>query len=253
MIADKDGLLSSYPRTRPALPPRHARIYWEEYKTNRGVHGGMIYKATAGLESWMHRRIAGPARGDRILELGGGTLNHLPYESAHSVYDVVEPYCQMYEESPHRNRVGRFYRDISEVPADSTYDRILSVAVLEHLEDLPAVLAAAALLLGQGGVFQAGIPAEGGLAWGLAWRLSTGIAYRLRTGLSYGPLMRHEHINSAEEIVGLASLLYESVSVDWFPLPSVQMAFYGYLECRLPYRHRCEAVLANTQVDDARS
>jgi len=77
------------------------------------------------------------------------------------------------------------------------YDRVLSVAVLEHLGEMPAIIAASARLIRQGGVFQAGIPAEGGLLWGLAWRLTTAIAYRARTGLAYAPVMRHEHLNTA--------------------------------------------------------
>ena len=57
----------------------------------------------------------------------------------------------------------------------------------------------AALRLEADGVFQAGIPSEGGFLWGIAWRLSTGISYYLRTGLGYGVVMRHEHIDSAFE------------------------------------------------------
>lgn len=34
----------------------------------------------------------------------------------------------------------------------------------------------------------------------MAWRLSTGVGFWLRNKLPYGVLMRHEHVNDAEEI-----------------------------------------------------
>ena len=50
---------------------------------------------------------------------------------------------------------------------------------------------------------QACIPSEGGAFWWLSWRLSTGMSYYIRTGLDYGVAMRHEHVNTAPEIVAI--------------------------------------------------
>ncbi|HKM64065.1 MAG TPA: methyltransferase domain-containing protein [Acidisphaera sp.] len=239
------ALLGSYPRARPALSEAHQRIYIEEYRRNRGAYGGALFRVTAALESWMHRRIAQRQTGDRLLELGAGTLNHLRYEPALQ-YDIVEPLPALYEHVADFDRVAKAYVSIADIPEQTRYSRIISVAVLEHVEDLPRVVAHSGLLLDRNGIFQAGIPAEGGLLWGLAWRMTTGIAYRLRTGLSYAPLMHYEHVNTAAEIIAIIRYCFAAVTVSWFPLPHRHLSFYCYIEARNPDTDRCKRLLTAT-------
>jgi len=108
---------------------------------------------------------------------------------------------------------------------------------------LPAELARCALMLEDGGIFQAGIPSEGGCLWGLAWRLSTGFSYRLRTGLDYGALMRHEHVNRADEIIAMLRHFFGVVQVWRFPLNFHHLSFYAYIDARNPNVPACEAYL----------
>jgi hypothetical protein len=239
-MTEIDTLLASYPRRRPPLPLANARLYVDEYKINRGTSGRALYRVTANLEAWMHRQVAARAQGQRLLELGAGTLNHRTYEPINLIYDIVEPLAALYESSISLTQIGKIYSDISEVPVSPGYDRIVSIAVLEHLENLPAIIAASSLRLAPGGVFQAGIPAEGGFSWGLAWRITTGISYSLRTGLAYGPVMRHEHINDAVEIIALLRYFFREVRVRWFPFPARHLAFYGYVEARAPRLECCK-------------
>ena len=233
-----EALLSSYPRSRPSLGPAHAAIYAEQYKLNR--EGGSVADGAAQkLEQWMHRKVAA-CDGGPILELGAGTLNHLRFERGGEPYDIVEPFRQLYAGNPELARIRNAYDSVTEVPADSRYRRIVSIAVLEHLTDLPRDLACAALRLDADGVFQAGIPSEGGFLWWLGWRGATGLAYFLRTGLDYGVVMRHEHVNKAKEIEALVRLLFAQVSVCRFPTPFHQLSFYAYLEARRPRRDLAE-------------
>jgi hypothetical protein len=238
-MTDISTLLASYPRARPPLPPASARLYIDEYKLNRGVNARGLYRVTAWLESWMHRRVASSAAGSTLLEIGAGTVNHRQFEEHASVYDIVEPLPALYAGSPEIARVDHIYASIHDVPAAPLYDRIFSVAVLEHVEDLPAHVAACALRLADRGVFQAGIPAEGGMVWGLAWRMTTGLSYRLRTGLPYAPVMRHEHVNTAVEIIAIVRHLFDDLKISWFPLPALHFAFYAYIEARRPKSDRC--------------
>lgn len=222
-----EQLIKSYPRDRPLLSPLHQRIYEQEYKQNR--QGGTLTTAIAQkLESWMHKKIATHVSGN-VLELGAGTLNHVPYEKSRD-YDVVEPFHSLYSESSYLHRIRNIYASIHDIPASHTYSRIISIAVLEHIQDLPDVLIKAHELLEDGGVFQAGIPCEGGLLWGLAWRMTTGLAYRLRTGLSYSAIMRHEHINNYFEITRLTEHIFKNIRISYFPTPWVHCAFYAYIE-----------------------
>ena len=230
MDARTRELLASYPRSRPPLSEAHRARYLLDYRQNRDGSTAATSLARR-MEAWMHRRVA--ARGEAggtILELGAGTLNHVPYESGWARYDVVEPFAELWQGSPLVERIANRYRSVFEVPAGARYDRVFSIAVLEHLTDLPAVLARCAELLGPGGIFQAGIPTEGGLLWGLGWRCVTGPAYRLRTGLDYASLMRHEHVNRAREIVALVGHFFGGVKVARYPAPMHHASFYSYLE-----------------------
>jgi len=198
----------------------------------------------ARLESWMHKTMAKCGGGERILELGAGTLNHMPYEPKAKIYDIVEPFEELWKDSPLRSQVTNNYADITDIPPDRLYDRLLSVAVLEHLTDLPSMVARSAMLLSQSGRFQAGIPSEGGFLWGMAWRCTTGVAYRLRTGLNYGMLMRHEHVNTAAEIIAVVRYFFADVWIRRFPLPFANLSFYTVLDACGPRQDRCAAFLA---------
>ena len=111
----------------------------------------------------MQRRVAEGVTGGDLLEIGAGNLNHVPYLPEDCSYDVVEPFQELWRDSAHRSRVRHVYSDVREIPPGAHYDCIFSVAVLEHLTDLPFILARSGLLLREGGTFRAGFPSEGGL------------------------------------------------------------------------------------------
>ena len=192
----------------------------------------------------MHRQIAGRSLlRQRILEIGAGTLNHLRYEPEAATYDVVEPFSALYENSQELDRTNAIFRDIADIPSTNRYDRIVSVAVLEHVEDLPTLLAFNGLLLGSEGLSQHAIPSEGAFLWGLGWRCTTAISYRARTGLDYARLMRWEHINNASEIECLVRHFFRDVSIVRFPIAVFHLSFYTCIEARHPLRERCLAHL----------
>lgn len=223
---------TSYPRERPALSDRHSEIYAEQYRINRDGET-LADGAAQKLEEWMHRRIAS-RQGGPVLELGAGTLNHLRFEENLAAYDVVEPFRELYEGRSELARVRNVFETVVDVPAERQYRRIVSIAVLEHLPDLPGDLARSVLLLEDGGVFQAGIPSEGGLLWWCGWRFSTGLSYYLRTGLDYGVVMRHEHLNDAREIETAVRHFFDQVTIKRFPTPFHHLSFYAYVEATGP-------------------
>jgi len=229
------ALLSRFPKARPPLPPRLQEIYAAQYKENREGESTAASLAQK-LEQWMHRQVAADVADGRAaatLELGAGTLNQLPFEPASAPYDIVEPFSDLFAGSPRLARVRDIFADIGEVPADRRYDRITSVAALEHICDLPVVMARAARRLNPGGVFRAAIPSEGGLLWKLGWSLTTGLEFRLRHGLDYGDLMRHEHVNAAWEIEALAKALFGDVSIRSFGIGR-QASLYRFIAARAP-------------------
>jgi hypothetical protein len=231
-------LLASFPRKREPLTPAHEACYVKEYRANR-LGRGILFSITATLESWMHRKVAAEGNSAPILELGAGTLNHVPFEPLASHYDAVEPFREFWQGSPYHSRIRSLYNDIRDVPDHHRYDRIIAIAVLEHLLDLPYVVAHCGTLLTPGGRLRVGIPTEGGALWGLAWRCTTGIAYRLRTGLNYANVMRHEHVNDATEIVLVLRHFFEEVGLSRFPLPIFHLSFYTCVDAGRVRRDRC--------------
>jgi SAM-dependent methyltransferase len=232
------ALLRRFPKHRPPLPEPHRNRYVLDYRDNRQGRAG-IARFVAKLEAWMHRVVAA-VDGTTILELGAGTLNHLPFEPAANLYDVIEPFHQLWADSPHKGDVDHFYDDIRDIPQNARYDKIISIAVLEHLTDLPDVVAICAQHLAPGGAFVAGFPSEGGVGWYSAWRFGTGAAYRLRTGLSYVPLMRHEHVNNAQEIESIVRLFFHTTALRRYPLPFFQTSLYSVITAREPDLRTCD-------------
>lgn len=234
---DIDALLRSYPRTRAPLSPAHERIYAEQYRLNRDG-ARPVENMAQRLERWMHHQVANVGGGP-ILELGAGTLNHRCYEQPDVEYDVVEPFHALFEGRPEVRQVREFFNTTASIPPERRYRRIISIAVLEHMTNLPADVAEAALRLEPDGVFQAGIPSEGGFLWWMGWRFSTGISYYLRTRLDYGVVMRHEHVNSAPDILAIVRHFFHDVRLKRFPFPGHHLSFYTYLEARRPRPDVC--------------
>jgi hypothetical protein len=241
-MTDVERLIGTYPRERPPLSDAAKTIYETEYTLNR-TGGRSVEGLAKKLESWMHRKVA-TVGGDPILELGAGTLNHIKYESPAGRYDVVEPFASLYRGRPEAAKVNKFYPSQKDIPEQQRYARIVSVAVLEHMADLPRELAQSSLRLEDNGVFQAGIPSEGGFLWWLGWRCTTGVSYWLRNRHDYGIVMRHEHLNKASEIVALVRYFFADVSINRFPIAHSHLSFYAYIEARQPRRDRAERLIA---------
>jgi hypothetical protein len=239
MQGDRGGglanVLARFPKARPTLPPKLAAIYTRQYLENRA---GATPAASLSqrLERWLHRQVAADVRDGApkaTLELGAGTLNQLAFEPPSDAYDIVEPFEALYRDAPARTRIRDIFTDVSEIPAGRSYARITSAATLEHICDLPLVLARAARLLTDGGVLRAAIPSEGGLLWRLGWMFTTGLEFRLRHGLDYGLMMAHEHVNDALEIETLVAALFEEVEVKSFGLGR-QLSLYRFIAARRP-------------------
>lgn len=238
-----EWLYKNFPKRRPALPEAYQALYIDEYKRNRGNHSPKL-SLKQKLEQWMHHKVANvTAPKGALLEIGAGTLNHITWEDTTCPYDIVEPFTALFEEKEERTRLRNIYHNIFDISTDTEYSKIFSVAVLEHLINLPKVVAKSALLLSDDGVMINGIPSEGGLLWYLAWRFGTGISFRMRTGLSYTKLMRYEHVNNADEILCVLRIFFNNVQYTRFPLPLLHGSFYTFIHASLPNKRRAQQFL----------
>jgi hypothetical protein len=236
----------AFPKKRNPLPPEYEAIYLRHYRNSREGNSQILSLAQRA-ERWMHRQVARDVRDGAArstLEIGAGTLNQLPYEPATTPYDIIEPFRELYESSPHLPRLGHIYDDISQLPATARYARITSIAVLEHVANLPELVARSGLLVTEAGQFRAGIPSEGTILWRLGWQLTTAVDFRARHGLDYKVLMRYEHVNTAAEIEQVLRYFFADVRRRVFGLHPI-LSFYQFFACSTPRVERCTTYLEN--------
>ena len=180
-----------FPKSRPQLSKEYLAIYEEHYKNNRDGKG-LTNFLSSYMESWAHKIISEKKnKSDKILEIGAGTLNHVKYEKNFNVYDVVEPFKNLFLDSLERTKVNNIYNSIFEIK-NTQYDRIISIMTFEHLENLPEIVRKCKEILKKDGVMQIAIPCEGEFAFKLGWKLTTGLSFRFKYGLDYSKIMKHE-------------------------------------------------------------
>lgn len=223
-----------YPKTRFPLSKEIQKIYKQHYKLNRDgdtTASGLAQK----MERWLHRKVSSDVaflHDKKTLEIGAGTLNQLKHEQS-DCYDVVEPFKDLFIDSPELKKVRTIYQDIDEIDISNKYDRITSIATFEHITDLPKVIAKTCLLLESNGSLRTSIPNEGTFLWTLGWRMTTGLEFKLKYGLDYGNLMKHEHVNTAQEIEEVLNYFYAINKCTVFGL-NKRIGLYRFYESRNP-------------------
>lgn len=240
------AMLDNYPKIRDPLPDAYRAIYQKHYKENREGTSSASSIASK-MERWMHKQVAldsaSITNATETLEIGAGTLNQLGFEPDRGSYDIVEPFTELYEQSPLAHRIRNVYADINQLPNLQYYDRITSVAAFEHICNLPEVIATCGMRLNPKGQLRIAIPSEGTWLWTLGWKLTTGLEFRLRHGLDYGLLMRHEHVNSAKEIDALLHYFFATVRPRVFGLCK-GISFYQFFACSNPILAHCDEYLS---------
>jgi hypothetical protein len=231
---------NDFPKKRPILPNDYKKIYKSNYKENRE---GQTFFSSLSLkaESWQHVQAAkdilqSPHK--TTLEIGAGTLNHLPYEPDTASYDIIEPQKELYENSELLGHVRNIYSDINEIPPSSKYDRIVSCNAFEHICNLPEVVAYCGLLLEKDGVMRIGVPSEGTFLWTLTWKLTRGIEFKLKHGLDYDVLMKYEHVNTAREVENVLRYFFRKIQTKVLGI-NKSLSLYQFYTCTEPIEKKC--------------
>jgi hypothetical protein len=244
-MEDINAILSRFPKTRSVLPAGFQEIYMRHYRQNREGETPAS-SLSQKMETWLHRKVAADVvkhHDKSTLEIGAGTLNQLKYEKT-CPYDIVEPFAELYHNSPFLDQIRQVYNDIGDIDLSAKYDRITAIATFEHLTDLPRVVAKTCLLLNTGGCLRVSIPNEGTFLWQLGWKLTTGIEFRIKYGMDYGLLMAHEHVNTADEIDQILNYFYSKVDCSCFGIHK-SIAFYRFYECSGPMTGKASDFLKN--------
>jgi SAM-dependent methyltransferase len=163
----------------------------------------------------------------RTLEVGAGLGEHLLYEKLtpeqEREYVALDARENMIERLktrfPHVATCVGDCQTRLDFP-DEHFDRILAINVLEHLPDLPrAVEQFHRLCHKRSGFLSAVIPCEGGLAYGLARRISAQRIFERRYRCPYKLFIGREHINVPTEILEELGRRFTLVSRTYFPFP----------------------------------
>jgi len=234
------SILNAFPKKRNPLPPEYQAIYEQHYLINRNGKS-ITTKLSQLMEGWLHRKVAEDINARNCeknslhtLEIGAGTLNQLLFERQKGSYDIVEPFKALFASSPLLARIRNVYSDIAEVN-NYNYDRITSIAVFEHLLDLPSVVSQAAIRLSPNGKLLVGIPNEGSLLWWLGTQF-TGFGFQKRYKLKYNKLMEYEHVNTADEVELVIRYFFDDVSISSFGI-SKNLSFYRFIYARSPRKN----------------
>ena len=228
-MSDYNKNLNLYPKKRINLDLNYKKIYENHYIHNREGKGIGNYLSKV-MESWMHKKVASVIKKD-ILEIGAGNINHLRYEKNYLNYDIVEPFENLYRNNPQKKKIRNIFNSLHQV--NNKYDKIISIAVLEHLTDLPNEIQLCKKLLKDDGIFQVAIPCEGEFAFKLGWMLTTAISFKLKYKLDYSRIIEYEHVNTMDEIITILKHHFNIKKIKRSPfiLPFKNLSFYAYLEC----------------------
>jgi SAM-dependent methyltransferase len=225
MTDPRRGATARWPKTFPPLTAEQQRIsndfmkHWHEVLPQRF---GLIERFNHGYPV----RHA-PAHFRRTLEIGAGLGEHLHYEkltpAQEENYHALElrenMSRQISERFPRVRAISGDCQQRLDFP-DGYFDRILAIHVLEHLPDLPATVREMHRLCDPNtGIFSVVLPCEGGMAYGLARRISAQRIFEKRYQQPYGWFIEREHINLPHEIFEELERFFQITHRSFFPLP----------------------------------
>jgi SAM-dependent methyltransferase len=196
-----------------------------------------------GLAPWVLKRTHalierpfGPdKRFDSVLEIGAGTLAHLPFVrhrfSRYVASDFDETVIESVKNGPLPNGVELMKLNGSELPFDDNrFDRLIATHVLEHIPSPHLALQEWVRVLRPGGVLSLILPCDPGWLWRLGRTFGPRRAAQ-KAGLPYDYYMAREHVNS---IFGLHQILkyhFPVRQVFWWPsripLPDTNLIYAG--------------------------
>jgi SAM-dependent methyltransferase len=216
---------AKWPKVLPPLSPEQKRIndefmeYWHEVLPN----------SYSIADQFNHKYAVqhAPENFQRTLEVGAGLGEHINYEKL--TPDQQRNYVAL---DARENMIDRLKERFPQVRGylgdcqtrldfvDGYFDRIIAINVLEHLPDLPRAVDEMHRLCDKKiGVFSVVIPCEGGLAYGLARRISAQRIFEKRYKVPYKLFIGREHINVPEEIYEELDRHFQIVHRTFFPIP----------------------------------
>lgn len=171
----------------------------------------------------------------QVLEVGAGTLAHLPF-IRHSferyiASDFDQSVLDAVKDMPRPEGVELLKLDGASLPfEDDSFDRLIATHVLEHVPFPHLAVEEWVRVLKPGGVLSLILPCDPG--W--AWRVGRYLGPRKQAqqaGLPYDYYMAREHINSIFNLDQILKYHFPKRDVTWWPLrlplPDLNLIYAG--------------------------
>lgn len=184
----------------------------------------------------------GPERSfARVLEIGAGTGEHLPFVrhqfDEYVLTDHDAEALQVARRKIKRGEKGKIAFEVQSggglTYADQSFDRVLAVHVLEHINQPHLAIKEWLRVLKPGGVLSILIPTDPGVAWRLGRHLGPRRS-ALAQGIAYDYVMAREHVNSCNNLIAILRHYFPNAREAWWPLPvpSIDMnLFFAFHAC----------------------
>lgn len=199
------------------------RLWYENYySTTSATANGSIF------ERYMHRAMEAPftkkATFDRVLEVGGNKGEHIPYvRHAYSEYVLSDLFMPDVSGQPDLDsRVTVESADVQSLPHhDGEFDRLIATCLLHHVPDPFAALREMRRVVRPGGRITVLLPADPGLGYRTAQRVTSGrAAAKKGIGDFFKLVHAVDHLNHFDSISRQIDYVFrdDEISTDWRPL-----------------------------------
>lgn len=225
-------------RERFGIVPKEDDPSWIEW-SNTGVagHDKTMRGPIAGtICDWGYRIMNKlDMTGKRVLEIGPGNIAHIKHwKGQPDLYHIADRRAEMLDVSE-KKLTGAGVRvektllcpdnPLAAAFERSSFDIIVSFYSLEHLYPLEDYLIPLVDILKPGGILIGGIPAEGGLAWGLGRFSFTRRYFMKHTTINWDKIICWEHPNFADQILNALEQRMDKVLLcyDPFKIPLIDV------------------------------
>ncbi len=170
------------------------------------------------------------------LDFGSGIGYHLNFESKKNFdeyicMDINSTTLKLIDKD---NKIKTKVTDGKNVPLEeNSVDNIVASHILEHSEDLEAILKEFERVLKKDGKLLVVIPCDPGILWSTLTIFSPSRKRLQMNGLNYSEIMKYEHLNNPKYIVKMIKKYFHVSRKRFYPflLPSINCNLILCLEC----------------------
>jgi len=201
-----------------------------------GYTGILGWAQAQGHKAVEHMALASSVEGDsfRSLEIGCGSGYHFRHSSGDGYYGLDHSFAQLQQARAHFPDHRVLQGDVYQLPfSDSSFDRVISIYLFEHLNRLPDTLAEVRRVMKPGAELLVALPSEGGLAYEWGRYLTSKRHFERKYKVDYLKFVRSEHCNTCNEVIAELRKWFEIESVRYMPflIPTVHLNATVALRC----------------------